>query len=26
VSPIEPVSPVDSSAWGSTYRNDDDNT
>jgi sec-independent protein translocase protein TatC len=25
VSPIEPVSPVDSSAWGSTYRNEDDN-
>jgi sec-independent protein translocase protein TatC len=23
---IEPISPVDSSAWGSTYRNDDDNT
>jgi len=26
VSPIEPVSPVDSSAWGSAYRNDDENT
>ena len=25
VSPIEPVSPVDSSAWGSQYRNEDDN-
>jgi sec-independent protein translocase protein TatC len=25
-SPIEPVSPVDSSTWGSTYRYDDDNT
>jgi sec-independent protein translocase protein TatC len=25
-SPIEPVSPVDSSTWGSPYRYDDDNT
>jgi sec-independent protein translocase protein TatC len=25
-SPIEPVSPVDSSAWGSQYRNEDENT
>ena len=26
VSPIEPVSPVDSSAWGSQYRSEDDST